>query len=84
MKTTIDRAGRVVIPAQIRERLRLKAGTELEVQIDDLAVRLVRSVPAPKLERVGERWVVRPTAPTDRPVIDVAALIDEERDRWPL
>ena len=31
MRTTIDKAGRVVIPAAIRERAGLSAGSELEV-----------------------------------------------------
>jgi AbrB family looped-hinge helix DNA binding protein len=35
MKTTIDRAGRVVIPAIIRQRAGLKAGTELEVLVEE-------------------------------------------------
>jgi AbrB family looped-hinge helix DNA binding protein len=85
MKLTIDKAGRVVIPAHIRERLGLVPGTELDVEVDDLSVRLVRSVPKPRLERVGSRWVVRPTAPAkSRAKIDVAALIENERDRWPI
>jgi AbrB family looped-hinge helix DNA binding protein len=85
MKTAIDKAGRVVIPAAIRERLGLRPGTELDVVVDDFSVRLVRRVPGPKLVKVGERLVARPTAPAaGRPEIDVAALVDEERDRWPL
>ena len=82
MKTTIDKAGRVVVPAAIRERLALTAGTELEVTIDDLGVRLVRDVPAPELRREGKRLIVRPTADVaQRPTVDVAALIEAERDR---
>ena len=84
MKATIDRAGRVVIPAQVRERLGLSPGTVLEVVVEDTSVRLVRSVPGPRLVRVGNRWVVRPTVASDRrPQLDPAALIDEERERWP-
>jgi len=84
MVTTIDKAGRVVIPAAIRARLGLSAGTQLEIIVDDLSIRLVRKISGPKLVRVGERWVARATAPLDeRPEIDAAALIDEERDRWP-
>jgi AbrB family looped-hinge helix DNA binding protein len=83
METTIDKAGRVVIPAPIREKAGLKPGTPLEVQLDDLGLRLVRAVPGPRIERVGGRLLARPTAPVaDLPAIDVAALIDEERDRW--
>ena len=83
MKTTIDKAGRVVIPARIREKAGLKAGTELEVSLEDTGVRIARAVPGPKLVRSGRRLLARPTAPTsDRSEIDIAALIEEERDRW--
>jgi AbrB family looped-hinge helix DNA binding protein len=84
MKTTIDKAGRVVIPAPIRARAGLRPGTEVEILLDDLSVRLVRHVPRPRLVRVGRRLVARPSvAAKDRPDVDVAALVDEERNRWP-
>jgi AbrB family looped-hinge helix DNA binding protein len=84
MKTTIDSAGRVVIPAPIRARAGLRPGTEVEILLDDLSVRLVRLVPRPRLVKVGRRLVARPTvAAKDLPDVDVAALIDEERNRWP-
>lgn len=84
MKTTIDKAGRVVIPASVRQRFRLRPGTELEVVADDVSVRLLRKVPGPRLVRVGGRWVARPSAaPRDLPEVDVAALVEEERNRSP-
>jgi AbrB family looped-hinge helix DNA binding protein len=84
MKTSIDRAGRVVIPAAIRERAGLSAGDELEVTVEDSGVRLERVAAGPRLVRVGRRLVARPTAHSqNRPVVDVAALIEEERNRWP-
>jgi AbrB family looped-hinge helix DNA binding protein len=84
MRTTIDKAGRVVIPAAIRDRFRLRPGTELEVVADDVSVRLLRRVPGPRLVRVGRRWVARPTLPPGQlPEVDVAALVEEERNRWP-
>jgi AbrB family looped-hinge helix DNA binding protein len=84
MRTTIDKAGRVVIPAAIRARAGLKAGTELEVSLDDYAIRLVRAVPGPELIRVGKRLIARPTAPKEmRSTVDVARLVEEERNRWP-
>jgi AbrB family looped-hinge helix DNA binding protein len=84
MRTTIDRAGRVVIPASLRERAGLRPGTEIEVMLDETGVRLERVAPAPRIVKVGRRLVARPTAsrPT-RPVVDVAALIEDERNRWP-
>ena len=84
MRTTIDKAGRVVVPAAIRERAGLTPGTALEITVDEFGVRLERVAPGPRLVRVGRRMVARPTAATDdRPAIDIAAIIDEERSRWP-
>ena len=74
----------MVIPAAIREKAGLAPGTALEVTIDDIGVRIERVAPGPKLVRIGKRLVARPTAPAEtRPSIDLAALIDEERNRWP-
>jgi AbrB family looped-hinge helix DNA binding protein len=84
MRTTIDKAGRVVIPAAVREKAGLAPGTALEITVDDTGVRLERVAPGPKLVRVGRRLVARPTAATAaRPDLDVAALIEDERNRWP-
>jgi AbrB family looped-hinge helix DNA binding protein len=84
MRTTIDKAGRVVIPSSLRERAGLVAGTEIEVTIDEFGLRLERVAPGPRLVRVGRRMVARPTvAPESRPAVDVAALVEEERNRWP-
>lgn len=84
MKTTIDKAGRVVIPAPIRLRAGFEAGTELEVTLDELSVRLLRAVPGPRLELRGGRRVARPTVAAERlPDVDFAELVRQERDRWP-
>jgi AbrB family looped-hinge helix DNA binding protein len=84
MTTTIDKAGRVVIPAAVRERLGLLPGTRLSVSIDEAAVRLTPAVSPPVLVRRKGLLVARPTV--DRamlPKVDVSALIEEERNRWP-
>lgn len=85
MRTTIDKAGRVTIPAAIRKRLHLHSGTKLEIRVaEDLTIRLRQRVAGPKLVRKGNRWVARPTVPLqDLPPIDLAALVRRERDRWP-
>ena len=84
MKTTIDKAGRVVIPAPIRAQAGLSPGTELEVVLDEGSIRLVRNVPGPRLERVGKLLVARPRVPAkDRPKVDMAKLVEEGRNRWP-
>ena len=84
MKTTIDKAGRVVIPAAVRERAGLSPGAELEIIVDELGIRLERIAAGPRLVKVGRRLVPRPTvAADDRPAVDIALLIEEERNRWP-
>jgi AbrB family looped-hinge helix DNA binding protein len=84
MTVTIDKAGRVVIPASVRARLGLRPGTPLELSADDSAIHLAPVAPRPELIRRGGRLVARPTLPVEeRPVVDVAAVIDEERSRWP-
>lgn len=85
MTTTIDKAGRVIIPVEVRKRLGLKAGTELEMIIEGFGIRLVRAaVAGPELVRRGQRLVARPrVAEGERIDIDLAQLIEGERDRWP-
>lgn len=86
MITTIDKAGRVVIPAAMRQRLGLRPGTTINVFLDDVGLRLEAVVSPPKLVRTkGGLLIARPTVPaSELPKVDVAALVREERDRWPL
>lgn len=74
----------MVIPAAVRERLGLLPGTQLEVSAQDGAVTLAPLVEPPRLVRRHGHLVARPVG--DRrslPKIDVAKLIEEERNRWP-
>jgi AbrB family looped-hinge helix DNA binding protein len=53
MKTTIDKAGRLVIPKKLRERAGIPAGAELDIRFnEDGAVEI--ALPAPKGEVVYE------------------------------
>jgi AbrB family looped-hinge helix DNA binding protein len=84
MRTTIDKAGRLVIPASIRDRAGLTPGTTLEITVEEFGVRLEPVAPGPRLVKVGRRLVARPTSDVNtRPSLDVAALIEDERNRWP-
>lgn len=84
MVTTIDKAGRIVVPVEIRRRLGLEPGTEVELTVEGFSVRLVRSAPGPELVRRRGRLVARPRVPEEeRPAVDVAELIEQVRDRWP-
>ena len=74
----------MVIPAPIRERAGLTPGTALDITADDTGIRIERVAAGPKLVRIGKRLVARPTVRADeRPAVDIAALIEEERNRWP-
>lgn len=84
MRTTIDKAGRIVIPAAIRERAGLRPGAEVEITEEEVGVRLQRVAPGPRLVKIGRRRVARPTVAADaRPRIDIAAIVEDERNRWP-
>ena len=74
----------MVIPAVVRERAGLTPGSELEVTADETGLRLERVAAGPRLVKVGRRLVARPTVAADhRPAIDIAALVEDERNRWP-
>ena len=74
----------MVIPAPLREKAGLSAGAELEISVDEQGIRLERVAEGPRLVRIGRRLVARPRAAADsRPSVDVGALIEEERNRWP-
>ncbi len=84
MTTTIDQAGRIVIPKEIRERAGLTAGTEIDIVHDGFSIRIERAVASPKLERVRGRLVARPAMGAGKaPEIDIAKLVAAERERWP-
>lgn len=56
MRTTIDRAGRLVVPKALRDRLGLQAG-EVELTADGSALR-VEAVAVDGLEEHGGRLVI--------------------------
>ena len=82
MKTTIDKAGRVVIPAVVRRRAGLKSGTKLEVAFVDGVIQISRDTAKPVLEKRAGRWIARPSEPLPQD-FDIAQQVAEERDRWP-
>ncbi|MBI4589655.1 MAG: AbrB/MazE/SpoVT family DNA-binding domain-containing protein [Candidatus Rokubacteria bacterium] len=57
MKTTIDTAGRLVIPKEIRQEAGLKAGMPLEVRWEDGRIEITPAPLPVKLVRRG-RWMV--------------------------
>jgi AbrB family looped-hinge helix DNA binding protein len=60
MKSTIDAAGRVVIPKDVRERLGLVGGTEIEIVERDGHVEIEPAATAMSLVRRGRVLVAVP------------------------
>lgn len=80
MKVTIDAAGRIVIPKQVRERLGLAAGSTLH--LDELGdhVELRPAARDIRIDRSGARPVAR--AASDAPRLtadDVRDLVERQR-----
>lgn len=80
MRTTIDGAGRIVVPKTLRDALGLHAGTPLEISARDGRLE-VEATPTPmRLVRRGEGLV----ATTDEPLPqlgadDVRAVLESSR-----
>jgi AbrB family looped-hinge helix DNA binding protein len=75
MTVSIDRAGRVVIPKDVRDRLALEADAELEIEIEGDVIRLT------PVRRAGRRVV----EVDGWPVIergDGASITDADVQRW--
>jgi len=85
MKTTIDHAGRVVIPKTIREQAGLRPGQALEVEWHEGRVGLEPIRSEAKITRCGKRFVL--AAPPGTPPLSEDAVrytleeIREERIR---
>lgn len=84
MKTTIDAAGRVVVPKQLRDLLGLTGGTEVEVGERDGAVEIRPMGRGVVLSQDPDGDAVL-TVPAGTPPLtddDVRLAIDDNR-RWP-
>ena len=72
---TIDRAGRVVIPQEVRNRLALGANSELEIDVEGDVIRLTPIRPRTRsVVKVGSLLVLAPTPGT--------AVTDADVQRW--
>jgi AbrB family looped-hinge helix DNA binding protein len=77
MRTTIDRAGRLVIPRPLRERIGLADGGEVDVDLDGAGVRIAPVAGSGLREEDGR--LVIPSTSTPITAADVRELIDADR-----
>jgi AbrB family looped-hinge helix DNA binding protein len=73
MRTTIDRAGRVVVPKALRQAIGLQPGSEIELSAADGHIELEPAPIEVRLERRGGLLVAVPT----RPVAPLTAAVVE-------
>jgi AbrB family looped-hinge helix DNA binding protein len=78
MRTTIDMAGRVVVPKALRDELGLRGGQELEIAVRDGRLELEPPPTPMHLERRGRAAVAVPDAPI---VPLTTALVRETLER---
>jgi len=79
MRTTIDNAGRVVIPRQLRERAGLYGGSEIEIELDGGAIRIEPVVSGDLVEADGLLLIPATGQPIDADA--VRELVDDDRHR---
>lgn len=57
MRTTVDAAGRLVIPKQVREAVGIRPGMEVDIRAANGRIEIERVTPPVELVREG-RWLV--------------------------
>jgi AbrB family looped-hinge helix DNA binding protein len=75
---TLDKAGRILIPKTLRERLHLQPGDilEVEAQGEDLTIRPQRANPS--LVKEQGMWIL---STGEAPTISILDLIDRQREQ---
>ena len=63
MKAVIDRAGRIIIPKQLRQALGLKPGQPLEIRATDGRLEIEIASTSMRLKKRGNGWVAIPKSP---------------------
>jgi AbrB family looped-hinge helix DNA binding protein len=74
MRTTIDGAGRLVIPKAARDELDLSPGTELELRVVDRRIEI--EIPPTHMRLVGHNRGVVAVADREMPVLTVEMVRD--------
>jgi AbrB family looped-hinge helix DNA binding protein len=77
MTLKMDKAGRVILPKPVRDRLGLRAGSDLEIQETADGLVLKPAGRRPSLVKKGSFWVHTGEIP---PGYDILKAIDEDRE----
>ena len=77
MNVRVDKAGRIVLPKPLRDRLGLKAGSSLELSENSDGLLLRLAVSRSSLVKRNGRWVYTGKAPRD---INWERLMEEDRE----
>lgn len=72
MRTTIDSAGRVVVPKPLRQALGLEGGAEIEIEIDDAGLRI--DVPPTPMRLEPTDYGVRAVSSRDLPPLTAKSV----------
>ncbi len=78
MRTTIDKAGRIIVPKALRERYNLREGTRIELEPGADGIHLKAAHEQPSLVRKNGVLVHHGSERSD---IDVADFVNRERTR---
>jgi AbrB family looped-hinge helix DNA binding protein len=86
MQTTIDKAGRVVIPRPLRERAGLKPGTTLTLVYHDGRIEMTPAKQEVRVSRRGSRLVLSAPASTEPLTVEQVneILQDTREERSPI
>lgn len=77
MKLTIDGSGRLVLPKKVRERYRLRAGAQLELEENAEGIVLKPAQQGPSMVRINGLWVHLGRVPEG---FDWDKMIDNDRE----
>lgn len=80
MSVTIDKAGRLVIPKEIREKAGIKPGMPLEIRVDDGVIEIEPAYTPVRLERRGRFLVAVPLEEGPPLPVDIVERMREELD----
>jgi len=78
--TTIDSAGRIVVPVSVRRRLNLQPGSRLRLEVVAERIELTPEAEPEPLVRQGTRLVLKPSGKRSGKGSDAAAQVRAERE----